>query len=277
MLGLRETGKTTFLAALWLTLKDETSQGLRPFRLTALPSEIGYLQRITECYLKGEKMDRTGAPGDRPSELTIEFDNGDVRCLSIPDWSGETVREALDKRDWRSSIDEAVRAASGALLFVHPERVLPAQTISEVEEVVSGAISALAIQKVASTESPSSDSDERPRIPTDVQLVDLLQIVASRRGSRSPLRLAIVVSAWDLVSAMFSSGEAFVQHELPLLDQFLKWNPSLFQVSVFGVSAQGAPLERNEEHPSMDSFDRVAINISGKMHRDIALPLSSLL
>ena len=80
--------------------------------------------------------------------------------------------------------------------------------------------------------------------PTQVQLVGLLQFLEPYVAARSPIRLAIIVSAWDQV--LQKSGEvnpaAWIPARMPYLDQYLKSHFEMLTVRVYGVSAQGGDL-----------------------------------
>jgi hypothetical protein len=105
------------------------------------------------------------------------------------------------------------------------------------------------------TESPdaayapeSSDWDPRDA-PTQVKLVDLLQFLDARLSSPRPLGLAVIVSAWDLVedtSVLEISPKCWMAKRMPLLNQFLHANTDIFNIQVYGVSAQGGTLDEEE-------------------------------
>ena len=76
--------------------------------------------------------------------------------------------------------------------------------------------------------------------------MDLLQILMRPPIGHPALRIAVVVSAWDLVETLQDKGgvprlapREWLRTELPLLDQFLSSNADAIVFRVFGVSAQG--------------------------------------
>jgi hypothetical protein len=79
-------------------------------------------------------------------------------------------------------------------------------------------------------------------VPEQVRLVDLLQFLLRPPFLRHQRRLAIVVSAWDVVLAPKPTPEQWLARELPFLHQFLANNPESFDVRVYGVSAQGGDV-----------------------------------
>ena len=107
-----------------------------------------------------------------------------------------------------------------------------------------------------------------------------MQFAVEIRESR-PIALGVVVSAWDVISALDENWrpEEFVHKRLPLLWQYLTSNPEIFRVRYYGVSAQGgnlrsenadALLERYEEKP----IERMwALTSDGKHTHDLSLIL----
>lgn len=67
----------------------------------------------------------------------------------------------------------------------------------------------------------------------------MLQFVAGRSYFQAPFRLAIVVSAWDRIIPSNRRPSDWIAAELPLLKQFFESNDDLFEVTFFGISAQG--------------------------------------
>src|SRR5690606_16707011 len=61
-------------------------------------------------------------------------------------------------------------------------------------------------------------------------------------------RIAVVISAWDLVKESYRIPTDWLKRRLPLLHQFLLANRDRLPFKIFGISAQGAELsEDNSE------------------------------
>jgi hypothetical protein len=84
-------------------------------------------------------------------------------------------------------------------------------------------------------------------IPTQVQLVELVQFLDERRGSSERLRVVVVVSAWDLLQSVEADPKEVLRRQLPLLWQFLNANMESISHVVVGVSAQGGDLEKDRK------------------------------
>ena len=74
--------------------------------------------------------------------------------------------------------------------------------------------------------------------PTQVHIVDVLQLICEERSSR-PTRAAILVSAWDLVDG---KPNDWLTRECPLVAQYAAANARWLDLTVWGVSAQGGSV-----------------------------------
>jgi hypothetical protein len=123
-------------------------------------------------------------------------------------------------------------------------------------------------------ETPVSSDWQAKTAPTQVQMVELLQFLAELSESR--LRLAVIVSAWDLVKEQITPAE-WVEKRMPLLWQYIAANPDSFTVSYMGVSAQGG--ERSDvsllEHEI--ASQRIKIRAPGGKEHDITQPVRWLM
>ena len=160
--------------------------------------------------------------------------------------SGESFRRQWVERRWTKEYDDLAREASGVLLFVHSTKMIGADRIdSSVEE----AVAALGDEEDMADEASAVDDEanlpewEPAKAPTHVQLVELLQFIQWQHHLENIKRVAVVVSAWDLVQARYKSPKEWLSKRLPLLDQYLRANTERFPSRVYGLSAQGGALE----------------------------------
>jgi hypothetical protein len=168
---------------------------------------------------------------------------GEKVKLTVPDLSGESFRLQWTERQITKSYDKLLRRANGAIFFVHPATIVKPHRLDEVDaliaaqhesnlEGVSGAI--------GDAPEPLAKPWEIEKAATQVQLVELLQFILTRDYFRPAFRLAIVVSAWDLLIGLDTSPQEWFSTQLPMLQQFLGSNGHLFQTRFYGLSAQGA-------------------------------------
>jgi hypothetical protein len=258
-IGLPETGKTTFLAALWHVSESQDVPGA--LRLARVSEEAKHLNNIRNEWLSFQRVTRTIPGQEQPVSLWFQNERDILGEVAFPDLSGEEFKQAWKGRSWPRVYDEHIATARALLLFIHPDGVKEPISIADMQRLVEAAFPEtaeadpnLAIMRDSEkTVEPKEDWDPE-KAPTQVQLVELLQFIHQRSKAEFPIRLAIIVSAWDLVIGKFGSqyvGEAAAQRwltdRLPFLEQFLRANPELLTVRVYGVSAQGGDLKADRE------------------------------
>ncbi len=238
LVGLQNTGKTSFLAALWCMVdQSNVDCGLV---LEKLEGDRKYLNQIRDAWLDYKPVPRNKLDFERVVSMFLkDRKTGRAVALTFPDLSGESFSLQWTKRQLTIGYDKLMRQATGGILFVHPEVIVKPHRIDTVEELAS------LVDEGPSAPLPR-DISQHPqkawdieKTPTQVQIVELLQIMSSRDYFRAPFRLAVLVSAFDLLSSLGITPEAYISHELPLLKQFLLANNNLFEVSFYGISAQG--------------------------------------
>jgi hypothetical protein len=234
LIGLPSTGKTSFLAALWYMVGQSGSDcGLR---LEKVDGEIQYLNQIRDAWSKYRPVPRNNADSETAVSMWLRSRaTGNVGRLSFPDLSGEAFRWQWTQRQLTTSYDKSLREAAGGVLFLHPEKIIKPHRIDIVNLVLQD-IGGDDVEDKARIKDKPWDKDKSP---TQVQLVDVLQFMNARKKYRKPFRLAIVVSAWDRITPSDRHPSEWVATELPMLRQFLESNEELFEVSYYGVSAQG--------------------------------------
>jgi hypothetical protein len=121
---------------------------------------------------------------------------------------------------------------TGAFLFIHPNEIQKTSVIRPSTDETSPEVT----KPIKSSKNWTPEQSS-----TQVQLVDILQILLQLRRERLPLRLAVIISAWDLVRSNIPPT-IWLDGRLPLLSQFIKANPDKIAANVFGISAQGGDL-----------------------------------
>ena len=258
LLGLPAAGKTTYLAALYSALDDPLPASPK---LRSQPKTRTYLEDIREAWLAGRPVDRTAIGTGELIELDVDMGNGSDIALCIPDVSGESFTEALSARTVDAALAETVRTSSGVLLFTHPDHVQ--RRVPIVHAVGKGF--------VEEDEPVAVLRDFEPALaPTETQLVDLLQWAASLHEDAQPLRVGVVLSAWD---EMGTITPAQWMGQLPLLRRYLD-NSDEVDGQVFGVSAQGGKYGSKNDPVTTPPMERpYVVTEDGSRHNDITLPL----
>lgn len=278
IIGLPESGKTTFLAALWhlITARDvKTALHFHTLREGA----TAHLNEIAKRWRDAKVQDRTSVGGHRLVSMNLKDAGGQPVRVTFPDVPGETYRRMWEDRDCTPEIAEILQAG-GVLLFIHADTIRPPKWV--VDETT--------LSKQAGL--PMPDGQEvawHPRLaPTQVQLVDLLQLLRVAPLDVGHRRLAIMLSAWDKASGEGLSPQAYLEKKLPLLAQYLRSSPDRWTSRVYGLSAQGGdydPIDpraalnpdaeklRNLDHPST----RIRLVADGKESHDLTEPLAWLM
>lgn len=275
-MGLPGSGKTTFLAALWHVLDDQSSA--TSLKLTRLSGDRTYLNRIAEAWRSCSPVERTTTQLEEMVSLHLEGDGFGAFELAVPDLSGEAFELQLTDRRMSARHDELVQQATGVILFVHPDlkQGTPLTQAIELEATIGS---------TAAQESGGADGNAAgivawsvENLPTQVKLVELLQFILERAPRR--VRVAVVVSAWDLVEnlGLDLTPHEFVSRAMPLLRQFLDSNREDLKHTVFGVSAQGGNIpDEKSALLELDALDRIKVRQSDDVSHDITKPIAWLL
>lgn len=276
LVGLPKAGKTSFVAALWHVVKSEEIDD--SLRLSVLGGDDTYLNQIRDEWLDYIEVVRTTQQNEAIPTMHLVDKTGTLRCaLSVPDLSGETYLSHWTDREWSDKFTSAAKEASGILVFLHPNQPLEAPEITTTMRMI-GPLTAEEAAAEATAVQPQWDPEKAAGI---VQLVEVLQFL--KRNLKTPLKIAVIVSAWDLIKKHNATPEDFIRTRTPLLEQFLRTNSDSFNFTVFGVSALGGDLEnkedtdrlQNETHCASERI-QVVPSIPGKEH-DITRPLRRVL
>lgn len=254
-LGLPESGKTTYLAALWHLLQARKVESkLRAPRLRA--GEAQHLNDIAKRWLAAKKQERTSHDKNRTVTIEMKPIVGDEFVLTFPDIAGEAFARIWEKRECDTDVVGSL-GSRGVLLFIHATAIRPPNWIADQAKLSK----VLGIKRNVG-EPVTWD----PRFaPTQVQLVDLLRCLEEPPLAAGPRRLAIALSAWDLAEGDMKTPDQYLEMHLPLLHQYLSHglDPS-WVVKVYGISAQGAEYDGDgkDDKPSA----------SAKTMRDMEIP-----
>jgi hypothetical protein len=264
-------------------------------RLGRFDDDREHITEVADVLLASNVADHTLMDDDQDVTLSLACDGEDF-VLVIPDLSGETWEHALVERQWSKTLDDAIAAAAGFMIFVHCKEINGGTTIVEVEQAAvslqdEGDDEAERTVEVGtdgpadnaphdvdgdawvSLEGEAEDETTHCKQLTQVSLVELIQFFAAR--SAGPIRVSIVISAWDLMPKKLTPAQ-WVAKNTPLLDQFLHANEDEVEAKVWGVSAQGAHLadpKIREEYKDKDPIDRAMVRTADGTQVGVAAPL----
>jgi hypothetical protein len=238
LIGLPGTGKTSFLAALWYMVNQTTEDCA--LTLDRLDGDSAHLDRIRHSWLEYEPVSRTLLDSEKMVSMRLKNrETGDGVRLTFPDLSGESFRLQWTARQFTKGYDKLLRQADGAMLFVHPSSIVKPNRIDMADVLVAAQQGSEKTDGAAAAGEGFGSPWEIEKAATQVQLIDLLQFIAARDYFRPPLKVSIVVSAWDLLLPLDTTPVDWISGQLPMLFQFLESNRRLFEPSFYGLSAQG--------------------------------------
>lgn len=235
MLGFRGSGKTTFLAALWHYL--ESSEIDDRLSIPTLQPDRDYLNAARNNWLALNPVGRTSMRMTTNVSLSLLDKETHARIqISVPDPSGESFHLQWATRKAPKTYIAFARECTGAFLFIHPDDIKRTQVIKPVStEKLDGDIDSGTAKIVPSINWTPTQSS------TQVQLVDVLQLLLRMREKETLMRVAVIISAWDVVRGKIPPA-IWLERRMPLLSQVIHANPDRLASEVFGISAQGGDL-----------------------------------
>ena len=230
VLGLPESGKTTFLAALWhIVTERDIETKLKFDRLKA--GDSAYLNEIASRWRDAVVQERTAISGNQWVSMNLVGANNKKFRMTFPDVPGEAYQRMWEDRDCEQEIANGLQAV-GVLLFIHSDTIVHPHWIVD-EAQLSKAMG-------VEMEVEGGEVDWKPSLaPTQVQLVDILQMLQCGALYVGPRRVAVMLSAWDKVAEDGISPKAFLDKKFPLLVQYLQQPSNGWIMKIYGVSAQG--------------------------------------
>jgi hypothetical protein len=274
LLGLPQSGKTTFLAALWHVV--ESGEVLGSLKVSSQPEDRLYLNGLRNSWLKCEPLERTKAESMKEIAFSAINSSGEeLGSLIVPDVSGEMYRLQFEARTISQDFSELASKANGIVLFVDPDTIKKPIPISSVPVQFR--------QRDAVVQYENGEAWKHNDVPTQVILVDLLQILHSKINR--PIKLSVIISAWDLITNAKDKDingltpDEWLTKNLPLLSQYLKSNEYVFPFATYGVSAQGSNYEGDNQklHALCKPAERINVIFNGKSSNDITVPLKWIL
>jgi len=274
IMGLPASGKTTFLAALWHLVEANEV----PCRLNFAGGggDYSYLNMIAEAWRSFRSVPRTSQVGDK--DVTIQLMDsvtGVTGEAFFPDLAGETFDRQVEDRVCKPEFIEAMKLNRGILFFINADVKEDTLSINELN-------ARLPPNVINSSEADREDAESELRewtpqdMPEQVKIVQLLSDLIRPPFAPVRRRIAVMISAWDIVRDMQLSPSEWLTLHLPLVNQFLRANHEYFEAEIYGVSAQGVSLEDDQaihEVARRSPSQRIQIVRQGVEGNDITEPL----
>lgn len=236
IIGLPGSGKTTFLAALWELVSERRVTKVLAFD-TIGENDHSYLRKIVSVWRKATEQARTRLTGLSAVRMNLKDAEGNVVQITMPDAPGEDFRAMWEERELGRVLGESL-ADGNLLLLVNGNKVKAPAWVAE----RAAQRRATGRQKVE-----TAPKEWHPSLaPTQVQLVDLLQLISHAPVGTVGRKIVVMISAWDKVEGEKLSPDAFLREKLPLLAQYLEAGRDGWVSRVYGVSAQGGEYDGND-------------------------------
>lgn len=271
--GLPRTGKTTFIAALWYMLYNHKADSkLKLGPMTGNDDE--YLNEMSDAWMRYIDMDRTSRSklaGENVSINTIINITGDALLLDIPDFSGETFKDHFDQRVWTEEFYNRIQGTQSLMLFVSPRQRNNRPKLIIMEQDLLRHMGAKVPEKVIDFTVYDPEFT-----PNQVKVVEELQFYQRYANWQWPIKIAVMVSAWDSVQqapVSTKTPESWLKMHMPLLYQYLKCNGDLYECKYYGVSAQGGDYKRKDQIANLDPMNRVQLQEGRHYLNDITSPI----
>ena len=236
--GFPESGKTSYLAAMWHLVTAKAEQTALEFE-SLRNGDASHLNALATRWRNGLKQDRTEIQSNKLVSMNLKNTAGELMRLTLPDLSGESYRTMFEDRECDPLVAKILEDSQGILLLVHADTIKVPLMVTTV---------AAQTQALGSTIPDNQEVVWAPRLaPTQIQLVELLQLFRLAPLNVQTSRIAIVLSAWDKIESEGKQPEPFLAERLPLLKQYLEAGADKWQWKVYGVSAQGGDYEKEGE------------------------------
>jgi hypothetical protein len=267
--GLPDSGKTTYIAALWYYIFYST--GKETYSADTLENaELEYLNSISLSWAGCKIVKRTNPT--KLEDVSIRMKNnitGEQMVLNVPDINGERFNTQFEFRKWEEEFEKLIETSNGLLLFIDPRDVKNKPRLIYQENQ---------LYRIFGDEKPTKSTTPvtwtEKLVPNQVKLVDFLQMLDYHKPN-SINKIAVLVSCWDVITGE-TNPQNWCHTNVPLLTQYLTTNNHLFETKYFGLSSQGG----NYEIPAiktklleMDPLDRITVTDGINTSNNILSPI----
>ena len=260
--GLPGSGKTTFLAALWhLVSQREEMNTILKFDLLRDGGDLHLNAIATRWQDAREQVDTHLASGKLVS-MRLKDDLENKVRVTFPDLSGESYQQMWESRECDPGIANILCTGEGVLLFAHADKINRPLSVAEIVGQAT---------RLGAPVTSVLPAQWHPKFaPTQVQLVELLQLFRSSALSVPAKRVVIMLSAWDKVEEEGRNPAAYLAENLPLLNQYLRQGADDWDYRIYGVSAQGGEYE-----PELREGESVSADLRARIDAVRRLPSAS--
>ena len=247
VVGLPSSGKTTFLAALWHMVREKGSSTALTFDDLS-QGNYEHLNALAKRWRSGMIQQRTQLSGAKAVTMRLK-DAGDNKVeVSFPDLPGEDFSRMWERRELDKGMLETLTAPLLVLMINGDTIKMPAWVVDWNN-----------LHKKMNMVPPNKEPVDWSAdiAPTQVRIVDLLQMLMSGDLNIGKRRLALFISAWDKVEEEGGTPLEVLESKLPLLNQYLRSGRDPWNWQVWGISAQGGVYEDSEKGESLAETEKL--------------------
>lgn len=271
LVGESGTGKTHYGGQLLIRLNE----GEGKLRIQGAAKNISPYEEAMTKLGQGVLAEHTPSNTYKESIFPIESVSGFRTNLVWPDYAGEQISHMTEMRRINKAWRQRVTGSHGWILFIRLDR------IREYEDLLSRPLGEI---------NENSQQVDNPDFKWSSQAVyvELIQLLLFTKGVGTVSRikkpaLTVILSCWD---EMVETEENVVPDNLlrdrmPLFADFLSatWHREF--LSIFGLSALGKPLKKDEPDAEYlmrgpESFGFIVLP-DGRRSPDLTLPVSNLM
>lgn len=233
IIGKPHSSKTVFIAQFYSRLQKQKSK----LSLYKPVNDLSAITAAREALANGEEPETTNTERSVNLILPIQFDKEKIDLL-CPDYGGEQINTILTSREVDKKWLDAIKESDNWIFFIR------LNNISE----------QLDISKITVTEEHTQGSSEVAEIPFSISdqsaLIELLQIFLHSKEhdyhfKNAKVKLTVVLTCWDELETE-EKPKQVLQKKLPLLLNFIESNWKVEKLKIIGLSAQGFPLDNEE-------------------------------
>lgn len=262
VVGLQDTGKSSYMAAFWVIERNGTSGHLLTFNKR--PDNTQYLDSIGNNWLEQEQVNRSSN-----MQMDLEFSlkhraTGSIIELAIPDFKGERYKLILQNEE-PAEIEKWLNECDRILFF------LPTESEKKFNEEYG-------VEPRGDSERKPSSTFSVDEIEPWIQNVELLKYIHEKK---SDIKIAFCISKWDLMISKDMTVKQWIEKEHLFFHTYVEHHFS--NVRFFGVSAQGldygqrGDLTEDKVSELTDEGKRAYISSGTDKDYDITKPLAWLL
>lgn len=289
IVGMPASGKSTYIGALRHILVARQVE--TDLALDMLADDERHLNTLEDKWLSCEMMDRTNPSDEGWVELKVmDRISGATTVMTMPDLRGENFEQPVVSGRCSRDLYEALASSDGILLFTNVDRADDMLLIDDFSDMTDDEESSADLADARASAGSSDDGavleEEKGKFrPQDmgeeVKIVEFLQMANRRPLFPKRRKIALLASAWDVVLANETevTPEAWLANKRPMLNQFLKYNDDLWELRIYGVSAQGGalPARKDEFMQMRNPSERIRVVGHGAGQHDLTAPLRWLM